>query len=316
MAKTSFSWIKRAGFILEAVCVIPLGNLAALMPWRIGNMLAAFMGRFLFCISRTAKGRAFHNLGIVFAHNRLSVREKQAIIRRLFIHVATSVFEYVKLGAITAQNHEAFTGRLNREVFEEALSEKRGVLAISAHIGNWEMLASVAAKKSYNIGAIIHRQLNPYTDKWLRRIREKKGGVKCFYDETRDLRQIIGHLKKNGILAILADEIYPVKPLYIPFFERQAATPDGPAKLHLLYGSPLVLCFLLKQADGTYLSTFEGPYHFPKSGDMKKDCEKIMAFINRKYETVIRKHPDQWFSLLTPRWEQNQPEHFRNRSWK
>jgi len=310
------SIIRHIGFVLEAALVIPLGKLAALLPWKTGRALASMIGSFIFRLNRNSRKQARINLDIIYGKQSLSEKEKNRIIKRLFIHIASSAFEYLKIGAITAENYTQFVRLENSKAFDCAVGEGKGVLAISAHMGNWEILGSVGAKLGNNIGAIIHRQLNPYTDKWLKEIREKNGKIKCFYDEVSNMRQMVGHLKGNGILAVLADEIYPIKPVFVPFFGRLAATPDGPAKFHLMYGSPIVICFAVKQHNRKYLLTFDGPYHFEKSGDLRKDCEVIMTWINSKYEAVIRKYPDQWFSLLTPRWEQNRPEHFKNRSWR
>jgi len=316
LRKQKVSLLRRIGFVLEAAVVIPLGNLAAFLPWKTGRALASLIGSFIFRLSRNGRKHAHVNLDIIYGKDSLSMKEKDRIIKSLFRNIASSLFEYLKLEDITSENYLEFVRLNNPEAFDRAVGEGRGVLAISAHMGNWELLGSVGAKLGKNIAAVIHRQLNPYTDTWLREIREEKGKIKCFYDEVSDMRQIVGHLKGNGILAILADEIYPVRPVVVPFFGRPAATPDGPAKLHLLYGSPIVICFAVKQRDERYLLSFDGPYHFEKSGDMRKDCEVIMAWINSKYEEMIRNHPDQWFSLLTPRWERHRPEDFKNRLWR
>ena len=44
-----------------------------------------------------------------------------------------------------------------------------------------------------------------------------------------------------------------------------------------------------------------------RSGNFEQDCRAVMTLVNQKYEGMIRKYPDQWFSLLYPRWS-NQPE--------
>ena len=316
MEKQKFSLLRRIGFVLEAAVVIPLGNLAALLPWKTGRALASMIGSFIFRLNRNGRKQGYVNLDIIYGNHSLSVKEKDRIIKSLFRNIASSIFEYLKLGNVTSQNYLEFVRLKNSEVFDRAVAEGKGILAISAHMGNWEILGSVGAKLGRNIAAVIHRQLNPYTDKWLREVREKRGKIKCFYDEVSDMRQVVGHLKGNGILAILADETYPIRPVFVPFFGRPAATPDGPAKLHLLYGSSIVICFAVKQSDGRYLLTFDGPYHFEKSGDLRKDCKVIMTWINSKYEEIIIEYPDQWFSLLTPRWERHRPEDFKNRSWR
>ncbi len=293
-----------------------MGNLVALLPWKTGRLLASPIGLFLFRLSRKAREQAAQNLDIIYAQEPLSAPEKERIIKRLFINMAVSAFEYLKLGDITALNHQKFLQFENSKAFELAFREGKGVLAVSAHMGNWEILGSIGAKLGYPIGAVIHRQLNPYTDRWLKRIREEKGNVTCFYDEVSQMRRVVRHLKNQGVLAILADETFPISPVFVPFFGRLAATPDGPAKLHLRYGIPLVICFAIKEHDGKYRLAFEGPCHFEKSGDAKKDCETIMTWINSRYESAIRSYPEQWFSLLTPRWKRNRREDFKNRTWR
>jgi len=301
------------GFVLEAVTVIPLGTLGAFLPLKAGRRLASMAGLLAYSFNRRGRSYARDNLDIIYSEKPLSEGEKDEIIKRLFKNIASSAFEYLKIGDLTQDNHQEFVQIEDLEAFERAFSEKGGVLAISAHIGNWEYLGGICAKFGRNTAAVIHRQINPYTDKWLKNIREKKGGVKCIYNETSHMRETINHLRRGGMLAILADESYSNKPVFVPLFGRRCATPDGPAKLHLRYGSPIFLSFLIKQDDGKYLLLCYGPYHFKKTDDFKKDCERIMTFINRKYEGVIKEYPDQWFSLLTPRWERSRPEDFENR---
>jgi len=297
------SFIRRIGFVLEAVVVIPLGNLVAFLPWKTGRFLATLMGLLIFRLSRKTRELAEGNLDIIYAAKPLGRAEKERIIRRLFINIASSAFEYLKIGNVTESSYLDFIRFEKPEAFFRAVHGEEGLIVVSAHLGNWEILGSVAAKLGGNLGAVIHRQLNPFTDRWLRNIREKDGKIKCYYDEISDMRRMCSHLRSGGTLAILADERNAVRPVYVPFFGRPAATPDGPARLHLLFGTPIAFCFSIKQDDGKYLLTFDGPYQFRKTGSMKKDCEYVMRQIYQKYEEVIREHPDQWFSLLTPRWE-------------
>lgn len=302
--------MQQVGYILETICVVPLGAFISLLPWKTGRAFGRIAGTLAFYLNRRDKGRAYDNLDIIFAENPLSGEEKDRIIKKLFMNIASGVFEYFKIGSITEKNYLQFVRIENYEAIDRALDEKKGVLAITAHIGNWELLGSVGAKLRGNVGTIIKRQYNPYTDKWLKNIRERKGRVKCFYDESSIMIHIAKHLKQNGILAILADTSSHYKPIFVPFFGVQSATADGPAKLHLWYEAPIVLSFCVKQGDGKYLLSFDGPHHFKKSGDFKKDREVIMTWINQKYEELIRKYPDQWFSILTPRWEPR-PEDFK-----
>ncbi len=76
-----------------------------------------------------------------------------------------------------------------------------------------------------------------------------------------------------------------------------------------------MMAFSIRQPDGKYLITFEDAVKFENTGDMEKDCESVMAWINSRYEEYIRMYPDQWFSLLHDRWERTKPEDFADVEW-
>jgi Kdo2-lipid IVA lauroyltransferase/acyltransferase len=317
LREKNISGLRRVGFILEAIVVIPLGALISFLPWKMGRILGRIAGTFLFHAAKRERKHAYHNLDVVFAENPIPEDEKERIVRNLFINMAWTAFEYLKIGEMTAENYQKFVTLENprtSEQLDRVLEMKRGVIGITAHIGNWEYIASLGAKVGKNIAAIINRQLNPYTDRWLKNIRENRGKVKCHYNETPGLIQIIKHLKQNGILAILADEAASSGSVYAPFFGRETATTSGPARLHLRYRAPIMFYFCVRQGEGKYLLSSDGPYHFDRSDDFERDCMAVMTLINQKYEAVIKKYPDQWFSLVYPRWSNNASESARRQN--
>jgi len=291
------------GYLLEALLAISLGNIFSRLPKKMLRPLGFLGGTLLFRLDKRDKKWAYQNLDIIFKEKPLQRFEKDQILKSLFVNVVTGALEYLRLDKIESENYLDFVEIDNYEVIHSALEKKKGVLAICAHLGNWEYLGNVSAKLGYHMGAVLKRQHNPYTDRWLTKIREQRGGVKCFYHGQGLNHNISVHLKQNGILALLADQRQVDKPLIADFFGIPSATSDGTAKLHLWYEAPIVFAFSIKQSNGKYLLQFDGPYHFKRSGDNRKDCVKIMTFINRKYENIIRQYPEQWFSLLTPRWE-------------
>lgn len=298
------------GFLLEAMVVIPIGTLISLLPMRMGKPFGRLVGTILFHLHKGGRELACHNLEVVFSDRPLSNARKEQIVRNLFINLARSVFEFLKLDALTMENYEELIHVKTSEAKAArdcVLKLGKGVLDVSAHLGNWEYLISLSAKAGYHTAAIINRQLNPYTDKWLKGIRENQGKVICCYNDPSGLRGIVKHLKQKGIVGMLADEAASPAAVTVPFFGRETATTSGPAQLHLRYGAPLMFYFCVREPDGKYTLSFDGPYHFDRSEDFQQDCMAVMTLVNRKYETMIRRYPDQWFALLYPRWGK-QPE--------
>ena len=295
--------LKTIGYLAEAGLVIPLGAILSRVPQGLTAPLASLAGRLLFFLDRKDRERARHNLDIIFNKPQLSQAEKDRIVRKLFTNIARLALEYLQLDRIGPQNLPLFLQAENPRAVEDALREEKGVLLVSAHLGNWEYLGLLGSRLGYNIAALLKRQHNPYTDRWLTAIREKTAGVKCLY-HGRDLHHRVSlHLKHNGILGILADQREVSRPLMVPFFGKPSATAAGPARLHLWFESPLVMAFCVRRPDGKYRVSFDGPYRFRRRGDLEGDCTRVLTFIHGKYEAMIRKYPEQWLTLLTPRWE-------------
>ncbi len=303
------------GYLLEAVIVIPLSLVLALLPWKFGYALADAIAALFFRIDKKNKKWAYENLKIIFADHPLSQKEADDLVKRTYRNLARGGFEYFKLWQVTAKNADRFAYFENYHYIDECLAQGKGIIVVTCHLGNWEFFGSIPAKRGVNLAVIINRQFNPITDAWLRFIREKWGKIKCFYNEVADMKGIVRHLKNNGVIAVLADQTYYFKPIFVPFFGKQSATADGPAKLHLRYGAPIVMGFSIRQPDGRYRLVFEAPYVHPQTNDFEKDIHDVMTYINSRYEEYIRRYPDQWFSLLHPRWERTRPEDFEDIDW-
>lgn len=301
--------LRHLGHLLEAVAVIPCGWLLAAAPWRLREGFSRAGGWAAYHLDRRNKAWARRNLDIIFPR-ALSPGQREAILRRLYRNVAAGVFEFFQLRGLSAQKLVRFVRVKGYEAVDRARARGKGVVVMTAHLGNWEVLGCIGPRFGYPVAAVIKRQHNPYTDRWLRRFREKHAGVRCFYPEEAVLPRIARHLARNGVLAMLVDQAYLDNPIFVPFFGLPSATSAGPAKIHLWFEAPLVLAFALKRPDGNYDLIYEGPYDPDRRRDLRADAERVMGRVYRRFESFIRAHPDQWFSLLTPRWRLG-PEDFR-----
>lgn len=310
MGKRKITFFQRIGYILETIVVVPLATLIGLMPRFMIRPVSWLFAGLVYALNGRDRKWAYYNLDVIYKDKPLDRKEKKRIIMKLYRNVVKFGIEYMQLGRITAKNYHKYARYINFEAVENAHKSGKGALVLTLHLGNWEYMGSVSAKLGTDLAAVINRQFNPYTDKWLKRIREKQGKIVCYYNEISDTRNVAKHLKRGGVLTLVADQTYYFKPIFVPFFGMNSATADGPARLHLRYGSPIVMGHCYTGDDGRYVFDFEDGVTFEPTGDEAKDCERIMAWVNSKYEGYILAHIDQWFSLLHARWERTTPEQF------
>jgi Kdo2-lipid IVA lauroyltransferase/acyltransferase len=206
--------------------------------------------------------------------------------RRMFVHFAESIWELCRMHQSVPTLDAAA-----RRVLDEVLAEKKGVVLISGHIGNWEILGQAIAVAGYPITYIARRAYDPRLTAWLHQWRTSLG-VEILWRNRNSGRAILRVLEKNRLMAFLIDQDTPTAGTYVPFFGRPAFTPTTPAALALRTGAPVIFCWhhrLGKQ----HKITIERIHYVP-TGNTERDVLALTVMLSARLESVIRVLPEQW----------------------
>lgn len=212
--------------------------------------------------------KSFENLGIVFAEIFwLQFATKEQIMRMIRFS--------------------------SKNLFEGIIARGRGIIVLSAHFGNWELLALSAGiffENSFTI--IVKPQSNKFLDRHINQMRTKYGNkVIDMYHSSFELLKLI---KNKGCLALLADQsATSQKDIYVDFFGRKTLTFDTPARLALKFRIPIMMGFAVRQPDGTYYVELSELDH----SDLSDSAEGVIE-LTRRYlkilEETIKQYPDHW----------------------
>jgi KDO2-lipid IV(A) lauroyltransferase len=183
------------------------------------------------------------------------------------------------------------------EEVELALAKGKGILAITAHFGNWERMAEAIAARGYKI-SVVARDANELRTTQLVNDVRKKRGIDVF-SRGKAARELLRRLRSNEVVGILTDQ--NTREILVPFFGIPAGTNEGPAVIHLMTGTPIFTAFAAEGADGKYVVDVR-PLDMPRlTGDREKDVLAIMTRVNQRIEGAIREHPEQWL-WMHDRW--------------
>ncbi|KPL15913.1 MAG: hypothetical protein AMS26_06400 [Bacteroides sp. SM23_62] len=187
------------------------------------------------------------------------------------------------------------------EYFDHAYKKGNGLIGLTGHIGNFELLAAYLSLKGYKISVVGREVYDPKLDKLLVESRERMGLE--YISSTDDVRRIISSLHQGKAVGILADQdSRRVKGVFVDFFGRKAKTPIGPALIHLKYGSPLIPIAILRSGKYNYRIIVKKPIAFEPTGEREKDLVKITQLYTRELEVIIRENPSQWV-WMHKRWK-------------
>jgi KDO2-lipid IV(A) lauroyltransferase len=221
-----------------------------------------------------------------------SQKEIRIITRNTYKNFARTVVEIIFSPTMSDEEIKKLLVCTNEHLVENAYSKGRGTIFMSAHLGNWELTA-LAYSKIYPMSVVVANQSNVLVDKMMDNVRTNQG----FSTISRDgmaFRDVMKALKRNEIVAFLADQDAGPQGVFIPFFGRLTSTPKGAALFALRAKSPIIIALGIRQKNGIMKVEFtEVP--IPNSGDSNKDVEIINTFYLKKLEDIVRRYPEQWF---------------------
>jgi Kdo2-lipid IVA lauroyltransferase/acyltransferase len=206
--------------------------------------------------------------------------------RRMFVHFAESIWELCRMHQSVPTLDAAA-----RRVLDEVLAEKKGVVLITGHIGNWEILGQAIAVAGYPITYIARRAYDPRLTAWLHQWRTSLG-VQILWRNRNSGRAILRVLEKNRLMAFLIDQDTATAGTYVPFFGRPAFTPTTPAALALRTGAPVIFCWHHRRGKQHTINIER--IHYSPTGNTERDVLALTVILSARLESVIRAVPEQW----------------------
>lgn len=221
-------------------------------------------------------------------------QQRWQTIRRHYRHIGQSAVELLRFPLLDLSKvHENVEIR-HFERFQKAVGEGRGVLLLTAHLGNWELLQIVSSLLGKPIHALMREQKHSRLNALLNDFREIKGS-RVVRNRGMDLRGLVRALKNGDLVGVLADQSAGKNGgLILPFFGRKTTVPTGSFEIASRTGALLLPAFISRKADGKHLIQVEEPIDCPPNEKDAKKFEKPLRDYLKLVEKHIRDFPDQW----------------------
>ena len=260
-------------------------------PW--AYALAVTAARFAWWFSPLARPRLEHNLKIACPE----LATDRALLRRLsWLNFRDHAKAYADLMQLPRARVEAMRPRLKVtgwEYLEEARSLGKGVLAVSCHMGSYEVVAAIWSATLAPV-SFFAEELEPRAlFEWYRDTRARLG-ISVLTLDYGGIRRVIEALRDQEMVITAIDRDITGTGYLMPFFGKMAPIPLGPAAIALRLGTPLLPVCVYRLPDDTYVA--EGtPLVFAQStGNPRADQVRATEQLLRRMEQFIQAHPEQW----------------------
>ena len=188
--------------------------------------------------------------------------------------------------------------------FRRAYDLGKGVVAITAHCGCFEMLLHYFAAQGFSSFAIGKEVYDRRLDRLVTKMRS--GPNITYIYSSENPRAIIRLLKEGKLMGALIDQDTKVDGVFAHFLGRLAYTPSAPVKLAMRYDIPVFVVTTARQENGMHHIFVSERIVLRKSEDETHDLVKNVEAVNNQITATIYKYPAQWV-WMHRRWKR-QPE--------
>ncbi len=270
-----------------------------LLPKELSYRITQLIADAHYFLARPTRRALISNLRVVWGKEK-SEREIRRMAHRTFRRFSSYAVDFFYSPQINRDNIDDWVIIKGLHYVDWALSQGRGVVTLSAHLGNWELGGITMALKGYKMNVLALGHGKRRATDIFRKQREAKG-VKVIPLGVA-ARRCFQALRKNELLATLGDRDVKGKGMRVEFFGKKAIVPKGPATFSLETGAIIVPCFIFKKGEKYELS-FERPILPKPTGNKEKDLLHLTKECLKVIEKYIKEHPEEWF-LYHPIWRE------------
>lgn len=220
-------------------------------------------------------------------------RALRRMARELYRNFAKYLVDFFRSSKIDKEYVGRFVKVDGTKNIDAALAKGKGVILLSAHIGNWELGGSVVSIVGYPISAVVLSHKNKKINEFFQR-RRLAGGLTPI-EMGASLKACYRLLTSNNILALLGDRDFSRNGMMLDFFGKKTSFPKGPSVFSYRLGAPIVPTLLVRQPDDTFTMTFEEPIY---ADSAKNESDAVLDLGRKcasKIESYVRKYPTQWY---------------------
>lgn len=271
-----------------------LSLIARTLPLRSLHRLGDALGLLVMLLVPSRLRLADQNLQRCFG-DRLTADERRRVLSFSVRNTIKTALELLRMPVMSGAEFDRLVSFENPEVLEQVAASGNGCVMITAHFGNWELLAAAIAKRGHRLVVLSNDAPDRPTAATVNSARQSAGLE--VLDRTQ-VRELFRALQSGSFVGILPDQRADTPGnLVVDFLGRPALTYPGPATLALRTGALVLPCFGRRTEDNHIVCYTREPFPVEDTGDRDVDILRGTRLVNQALGREIMKYPAQWLWL-------------------
>ena len=286
---------------IETAALTSIARVCESLSFDACRYMGAWLGLGIYAALGKRRGVSVNNVRLALGVSRARANQ---ISRRAVMNFGMTLTEFMHLRVATPSEVRAYSWIEGLEHIESGFAAGKGVILLTGHLGNWEVMGARAAQE-FPLTVVARPTGNASVQAHIDAVRAASGlGVISKYDNGRASLRV---LKNNESLGILPDQHAGTEGELLPMFGQPTRVWGAIARLAMLSGARVVPAFGVRRtpflADGRIVATVSQGWNVPKTGDRNAAIAQGTRQTVAELEHIISAHPDQWL-WLHRRWRE------------
>ena len=278
-------------YFFQYILILTLFLFFKILGYRIASNFGSIIGRSFGKLFRSEK-IIIQNLNYISDYTKKNFNKKE-LINEVFSNYGRILSDYVYLNKFRYGDLKKYVKIEGNNYLEKIKLEKKRVIFVSGHFGNFELMAMELEKKNINLAAIYRPLNNIFLNPMMVYLRKKYICKNQIKKGLMGIRESINYVKKGNSIALMVDQRVGESER-CNFFNIPAHTTTITAQLSLKFDLEIVPIYLERKNIDSFIMEICEPIKINKSDNLEEDKKKITIKINEQIEKMVKRNPGQW----------------------
>ncbi len=278
-------------------------GIARLKPGQV-QALGTILGLILFVVLGTRRRVAFANLRLI--NPQWASKQVHRFTRKVFQHFGITLVETTQMDCLAPTELLRRIQVEGAEHVTEALEQGRGLIVISAHIGNWESALQLfplyfkqpvlGVAKSFRFG---------FGHRWVEKLRTRTGNQ--VVPKKNAFVRLMQTLRQGGAIGLMMDTTRMKQGVSVRFMGHPVNANPAAALLAMRSKSAVLPMICTREPDGRLVLRISPAVTMRRTANLRADVQYNTQRMTDIIEAAVRSKPEQWY-WLQKRWKSFYPE--------
>jgi Kdo2-lipid IVA lauroyltransferase/acyltransferase len=262
-----------------------------ILPLSISLFIGRTAGSIAYFFNSKQRKLGYSNIKAAYSYKK-EPKELKRILKQCYKNLGMMIAEITNFPKLNSEYIRRQIKFIGLEEAEKLKKERKGIIFLTAHLGNWELSAQAVGIKGFPMKVLAREQKHARLNKLLNSYRSSN---RCqVIAKGFSIKKIMRSLRQGEILGMLGDQGTSKGGILVDFLGRKINIPEGPALIAHKTKSFILPSFIIREADHKHSIYVSEPLK-DAGGEYSRNLiqEQLQKFHNQLSD-YIDKNPEQW----------------------